>query len=468
MEKISSKQVRKNFSYSVLAQIIYIIVSIVTNLVLPKYIDELQFAYWQAYLLYVGYVGILHLGLLDGILLRYSQYDYDELNKKIIHSQFLFLTVLTVTAMITTICFGIGLSHSALSEVLPYVAVGMVSRNVFYYTSYSFQMTNRIREYGYLVVLSRVIFGAAIVCLVSFGINNYRYYVISDLMCEVISVAVCLKWNSNMYFGECSPWKESIREIILNISSGISLMFANWLSFLLTGLGRMFAERQWGIVVFGKISFAFSLIHMFLMFVTALSIVVFPSLKRIDTRRLPELYIIIRNILTPIFIVVLCLYYPCCILIGWWLPNYVDSLESLGIIFPIVIFSSKVGLLTNNYLKALRKERGILKINIISFMVSLILYFIFSFIVQSLYWLLISMVITIALNSILAEQSVARELQLKIKKEQFEEIAVAIAFILIVSKCEMLYGFILFITIALLYFYVNRYRIKQDLSILGK
>ena len=30
---------------------------------------------------HVGYVGVLHFGLLDGIVLRYSQYDYDELDK---------------------------------------------------------------------------------------------------------------------------------------------------------------------------------------------------------------------------------------------------------------------------------------------------------------------------------------------------------------------------------------------------
>ena len=76
--RISASQIKKNMIISILAQIISLVVSFIMNLILPKYISEFQYAYWQTYLLYVGYVGILHFGLLDGIVLRYSQYEYDE------------------------------------------------------------------------------------------------------------------------------------------------------------------------------------------------------------------------------------------------------------------------------------------------------------------------------------------------------------------------------------------------------
>ena len=79
--KIDFAQIKRNIGLSVIAQIISLAVSFIMNLVLPKFISEYQYALWQTYLLYVGYVGILHFGLLDGIVLRYSQYDYEELDK---------------------------------------------------------------------------------------------------------------------------------------------------------------------------------------------------------------------------------------------------------------------------------------------------------------------------------------------------------------------------------------------------
>ena len=86
--QVGLNQIKKNVGLSVSAQVISLAVSFIMNLILPKFISEYQYALWQTYLLYIGYVGILHFGLLDGIVLRYSQYDYDELDKPKIRSQF--------------------------------------------------------------------------------------------------------------------------------------------------------------------------------------------------------------------------------------------------------------------------------------------------------------------------------------------------------------------------------------------
>ena len=78
---ITTKTFAKNVILSIVAQIISLSISFVTTLIVPRYIDEYQYAYWQTFVLYAGYVGILHFGLLDGLVLRYSKYDYEELDK---------------------------------------------------------------------------------------------------------------------------------------------------------------------------------------------------------------------------------------------------------------------------------------------------------------------------------------------------------------------------------------------------
>ena len=68
-------------------------------------------------------------------------------------------------------------------------------------------------------------------------------------------------------------------------------------------------------------------------------------------------------------------YYPLKEMLSWWLPQYADSLIYMSVLFPVCLFESKVGLLINTYLKSLRKEALMLKINLISLGVAAIITF---------------------------------------------------------------------------------------------
>ena len=105
--QISTKKFAANVVVSVIAQIISLAVSFLLNLVIPKFIDEYAYSYWQMYVLYVGYVGVLHFGLLDGLVLRYGAYDYDELDRARIRSQFKFLLFTTAALALLIAAFSV-------------------------------------------------------------------------------------------------------------------------------------------------------------------------------------------------------------------------------------------------------------------------------------------------------------------------------------------------------------------------
>ena len=129
--KIDFAQIKRNIGLSVIAQIISLAVSFFMNLVLPKFISEYQYALWQTF------------GLLDGIVLRYSQYDYEELDKVRIRSQFKCLLVMTNTfCTIAIICVSL-FCQNEMRTVFIMTAIGIITRTIFTYTSYSFQITNR-------------------------------------------------------------------------------------------------------------------------------------------------------------------------------------------------------------------------------------------------------------------------------------------------------------------------------------
>lgn len=178
---VKKVKLAKNLILSVTAQVISLIVSFVLGFIVPKYIDEYQYSYWQTYVLYVGYVGVLHFGLLDGIVLRYSQYDYDELEKNRIRSQFQIL--LAFTSILSALTCGIScifLESTSLWIVI-LVSVGIITKNIFTYTSYSFQITNRIQKYAFLVIAQRAAYAVVVVILLALRVNDFYWYCIAEL-----------------------------------------------------------------------------------------------------------------------------------------------------------------------------------------------------------------------------------------------------------------------------------------------
>ena len=159
---MNSKQLKKSISLSIVAQIVSLLVSAILNLIVPKYVSVVQYSYWQTYLLYISYVGILHFGLLDGLVLRYSQYDYDELNKPLFRSQFqaLFCIDLFISSIIIIFT---SIKYSGVSFwLIALISLGIITRNIFTYTSYTFQITNRIKLYAFLVLAQRLFYGIGI------------------------------------------------------------------------------------------------------------------------------------------------------------------------------------------------------------------------------------------------------------------------------------------------------------------
>ena len=438
-QKISNKKITKNLIMSLAAQAISIITSFVLSFVVPTILDPDQYSYWQIYVLYIGYVGALHFGLLDGIVLRYSQYDYDELDKPRVRSQFQLLLVfnafLTLIGCIVAAC----LFNIVTKEIIALVSVGILTKNIFTYTSYSFQITNRIPKYAILVIAQRAAYAVFVVILLLCNVTDFYWYCIADLFGDVFGILLGAIFNRGMYFGKGISVMECLREARANISAGIILMVATFSSNFIVSGAKMII--QWwdtstfgNTRIFGQVSFSFTVSNVFLTFITAISVVLFPSLKRMNEEELPDTYTKIRNAISPILFFALILYFPGCWILEMWLPDYYsDSLGYLGMLLPLVVFSAKVNLLTNNYLKAYRKEKLMLIINVLAVAVGLSVSAIGAYVFNSLDFVLYALVAVIMLHSIVSEIAVMKLIKKNIIKDFIIEFIMTVVFILAVG-----------------------------------
>lgn len=459
-ETITTKKFAKNVVYSISAQIISLAVSFVLTLVVPRFIDEFQYAYWQIYVLYVGYVGVLHFGLLDGLVLRYSKYDYEELEKEKLRSQLIILLIFTsVMAILTALVFMLAVDEPN-NIIFLLVAVGIITKNLVTYGSYMFQITNRINKYVFLIIAQRLTYGIFVAVLLALKVNDFYWYCIADLCGDLIGIVIGIIFNKELFFGKPTGLKSSFGELKTNISSGIILMMANWSAMLMIGSAKMIIQWHWDELLFGKVSFAFSVSNIFLVFVSAVSVVLFPSLQRIEPEKLPSMYKGIRNILSPVLFFLMIFYFVGCWILNLWLPKYSSSLVYLGILLPIIIFSSKVSLLTNNYLKVYRKEKLMLLANFISIVLGAVLFVLCAYVFNNLTALLCCVVGVIMFNSVLSEIFVLKTIKVKIVKEFIIETIMTVGFILCASLLSLWIGMAVYSGLFLLYCALNYKSIK--------
>lgn len=452
---ITAKKFAANVVLSIVAQIISLAVSFILTLIVPKFIDEYQYSYWQCYVLYVGYVGVLHFGLLDGLVLRYSKYDYDELDKKVLRSQFTVLLVFTSLCTMITALAGVFAARGVYRWVFILVAVGIITKNVVTYGSYMFQITNRIGKYVAMTILQRVTYGVFVAILLILRVKDFYWFCIADLCGDIVAIIIGAVFNHGLYLGKSLDLKGTFKELKANISSGIILMTANWSAMLLTGSAKMIIQWHWGAAMFGKVSFAFSVSNVFLVFVTAISVVLFPSLKRIDESKLPEMYKNIRDILSPLLFFVMIFFFAGSWILEKWLPKYAVSLTYLGILLPIIIFSSKVSLLTNNYLKVYRKEKLMLLANGVSIALGAMLFVLCAYVFENVYALLGCVVFVIMFNSVLSEIFVMKTIKVKFVKEFVIELLMTVAFILCASMLNLWHGCLAYTGVFVVYCALN-------------
>ncbi len=451
VKNILGSGIRKNILLSVSVQVISLLVSFLLNLIVPKFIDTFQYAYWQSFVLYVGYTGILHFGLLDGLILRYSQYDYDQLDRARIRSQLNILVLSTTVFAILGIFGALLFCSGILKTTVILVSVGIISKNLFNYSSYTFQITNRINQYASLIIVQRLSYGLAVVALLFLGVNNFVWICLAELFGDAISILLSVALQRELYFGKPFGLRASLAEWRRNTSAGAILLLANWSAMLLVGSAKLIIDLRWDKLTFGQVSFSFSVSNLFLVFISAVGVVLFPSLKRMELNQLPQLYKKIRSGISPFLFFVMLSYFPGRWILNMYLPKYESALVYLGILLPIIVYSSKVSLLTNNYLKAYRKEKSMLIVNAVSIAVSLLLVLVSAYLLNSLIAVLISIVFAILLNSVLSEIVVMRTIRVNLSFEFALEAVMTVAFVLATSMLSLWYACLAYFCVFCLY-----------------
>lgn len=456
-----------NFSYTIISNIISLVISTLVVLIIPRLVGVEEYGYWQLYLFYSSYVGFLHFGWIDGIYLRYGGKTYDELDKTKFFSQFHMLTIsqifISVLLVVTTLLFSYGEDKRF---ILQMTAICLVLSNVRNMLNFILQSTSRIKEFARITMLDRISYVILIIGFILLGVRDYRIMIIADLLGKTISLIYAMVLCKEIVFRRISTFALTVGETITNIAVGIKLMISTIASTLVIGVVRFGIERVWSVVVFAKVSLSLSVSNLLMIFINAVGIIMYPILRRTDPTKLPKLYIVMRTLLMVAMFALLIMYYPIRYFLSSWLPAYEESLAYLALLFPISIYEGNMALLVNTYLKTLRKEKEMLRINLITLVFSLILTLITTYGMKNLNYAIISIPILLAVRSFLSEMYLAKLMNISIKKDAIMEFILTGVFMFTGWMIFSWMGVLLYLVVYILYVLYKWKEIRMSIQFL--
>ena len=424
------RKIIKNISYSLVANVISLVLGMLSVLVFPKLIGVEEFGYYQLYIFYTCYVTITALGWVDGIYLENGGMKYEELNKEELNAQFWLMTISQVI-LYTVLCMGvIRMDDIDKRSILLIVCGGAIIIHMRYFCTLIIQATNRIKEYAYIVITERVFSIIAGLIIILLGYRGYLWLIVLDMLGRAISMLFAVGYCRDIVFARPVIERAYCSVIRKYMISGSMVLFATLASTLVIGIVRYAIEDYWDIATFSKVSLTISISNMAVRCINSIGIVMFPTLRRLDKEKLPRIYELMNRGLMLVIFMCLIFYQPLALLLKLWLPQYADSVQYAAILLPVCAYECKNVMLVSTYLKSYCAEKALFVTNLVSIVLSVIFTFFTVYVLHSVELAVLSMLISLMVRCILGELYLEKKMGISLLKSICFEATLVAAFVI--------------------------------------
>ena len=457
-----TKQAFRNVKFTILAQVIVFILGLVKSVIFPKYMTVSSFGYWQIYVLYSTYIGLSYLVFNDGIYLLYGDYDYNELPKNKISASIkiymLQLLIISFTTIGLIMCF-VNSPNKAFALIATAITIPIMG--IYGVLIYVLQITNQIKKYSFFSIVDKVIMLVLCFFLLFFSNAKFEYIIFSDVISKIIVVCIMCYDCKELIFNTYFDFKIAFKEYKNNIFVGFSLMLSGLTGMLVTGIGRFFVESLGNISDYAYYSFGISITNIVLIMIVAISYVLYPTLKRCEESEYPSIFVYIDRFLYIFEFIMLISYFVIYIFVIVYISNYTPVLEYLNLLFIVIFLQGKMTLLNNTFYKILRKEKKLLKENVLCIIV-FILFSLISFgSTHNIKAIALSTAVAMLYRCYFSELYLSKLLNIEYKRQILNEIIFLFVFYIISEFSIISIGFFMYTILVIVMCLNNKVFIKS-------
>lgn len=342
---------KKGLLYVLLANLINLGFNLISNFILPKQLSVNSYATIKTFQLYVSYVGLFHLGFIDGMYLKYGGKSVHEISHQDLQTNLSTLRVFQIVVTIICVVMAVVMKQ----EIVFFFSLSILPLNLANYFKQLYQATGEFSLYGKIMNANTIlIFFANMMWIFLFKVDNGLYFLLSNVVVYFI-VWIALELNCRKILGGKKKGKTfSLNELVDNIKGGILLTVGNLSSVSLTSMDRWFVKALMNTFAFAQYSFAVSMENFMNVAVTPVTITLYNYFCKVtDIKNIRKM----RNCVMLFAASIVACAFPARFILEVYLTKYIDSAQVMFFLFSAQIFYIIIKSIYVNLYKAQKKQR---------------------------------------------------------------------------------------------------------------
>lgn len=346
---------------------ILLILGIVNTFVFPALMSVQDYANYQEYLLYISYTNICHLGIASGMFFNYAGKKYEDTDKAQYKSEIflIYIVLATFTAL------GIGFSGFSHSVKFLYVALTIFPMCLIASFQGLQQAWEQFTSYAVINALPKILF----------TVLSILYFLTAKNLTSnfVILTYLSIQWIFSLFFihkffkfTKSSPHKKIFSKTNLKTSTdGFLITLGNYINLLFHAIDKQFVNWFYSVLSFSVYSFAMSMQSIMMLFITALSIPLYPRLAKSDVT--PELLSEFKELLLMFGAYSGCAYFAISFFIKHFITKYSASVDVICIFFAVFPAMAVINVLYINLYRTRRMLKKYIQTLFLMLLISTVL-----------------------------------------------------------------------------------------------
>lgn len=438
----------RDLSYTLSANIVSLIGGLLITFVIPKLLSIDEYAYFRVFTFYLGYVGVFHFGFNDGIYINYGKYDYENLPREKFRAYFRFLCIFqSVVAALLFCIAAIVIKDNGRVLIYLFLSINIVLVNIIGYFDFISQFVRRFKVYSLNLILSKGLYILGVVGFFFVKSKNGIYFIVLQTIVNVIIFSIYIARYKDLVFGKSMGIKKAKEDIKNNIFLGFFIMLGNFVTIIIIGIDRMFVDKFFTVKDFAMYSFAVSLLSLFYLILNAITTVVYPYLTRSNDKHKGKTYETMKSVIFILLGYCLSGYFIFDIIVRIFIPQYVEALKITAIIFPTILLSGEINIVTQNYYKTLKLQKQYTKNNIAAVIMALVTIVIAFLLFKTVTSIAVCSLLSFYLWELYGDNFFKKILHINTLRHHIAELLAIAAFIYLTLQVKWYIGFVLYIVI---------------------
>ncbi|KOY78696.1 oligosaccharide flippase family protein [Apilactobacillus kunkeei] len=330
----------KNIINLMISNLISLMISVLSSFITPVILGHDGYGYYKIFSLYTTYVPLLHIGFIDGILIRNAGKRLEDISFKKFRTYTLFLLIFELFLSIVMSIFACLINIPQINrEIIIAIAIYSFLLNALTYFQFFSKCIMRFSELASIARLQSFInlffllLALYLYKFTAFNVNVTYYMFYMNFAVFILLCYYLIRYNK-IILGERKTMASQFKNIRVFFRVGFAIMISYQITMVMVNADNQFISMFFKVSEYGKYAFAYSLAALLLTVFNAVSSVMLPYMKKAGKSAVVSNHDSNMAVMNAVVFFVISSYYPIAWIVKNFIASYSESVQYLSIVFP--------------------------------------------------------------------------------------------------------------------------------------